>query len=57
MIPGCRAPAASIVAAMCSGPTQRAAAEFSFFLQSRPCSARSSTDLYKNRGDMTADHL
>jgi len=47
---------ASIVAAMLLGPTS-ARAEFSFFLAIPTMLGAFVYDLYKNRGDMTADHF
>jgi undecaprenyl-diphosphatase len=56
MIPGVSRSGASIVAAML-GADKRAAAEFSFFLAIPTMAGAFAYDLYKNRADMTADHL
>jgi undecaprenyl-diphosphatase len=57
MIPGVSRSGASIVAAMLLGADKRAAAEFSFFLAIPTMFGAFVYDLYKNRADMTADHL
>ena len=57
MIPGVSRSGASIVAAMQLGADKRAAAEFSFFLAIPTMVGAFAYDLYKNRGDMTADHI
>lgn len=55
MIPGVSRSGASIVAAMLLGADKRAAAEFSFFLAIPTMAGAFVYDLYKSRGDMTAD--
>jgi undecaprenyl-diphosphatase len=57
MIPGVSRSGASIVAAMLLGADKRAAAEFSFFLAIPTMVGAFAYDFYKNRGDMTIDHL
>ena len=57
MIPGVSRSGASIVAAMLLGAEKRAAAEFSFFLAIPTMVGAFAYDFYKNRGEMTADHL
>jgi len=57
MIPGVSRSGASIVAAMFLGADKRAAAEFSFFLAIPTMVGAFAYDFYKNRGEMTADHL
>jgi undecaprenyl-diphosphatase len=57
MIPGVSRSGASIVAAMLLGADKRAAAEFSFFLAIPTMVGAFVYDLYKNRADMTADHI
>jgi undecaprenyl-diphosphatase len=57
MIPGVSRSGASIVAAMLLGADKRAAAEFSFFLAIPTMVGAFAYDLYKNRGDLTADHV
>jgi undecaprenyl-diphosphatase len=57
MIPGVSRSGASIVAAMLLGADKRAAAEFSFFLAIPTMVGAFVYDLYKNRADMSADHL
>src|SRR6202047_343216 len=57
MIPGVSRSGASIVAAMLLGADKRAAAEFSFFLAIPTMIGAFAYDLYKNRADMTADHI
>jgi undecaprenyl-diphosphatase len=57
MIPGVSRSGASIVAAMLLGADKRAAAEFSFFLAIPTMVGAFVYDLYKNRAEMTTDHL
>jgi len=57
MIPGVSRSGASIVGAMLLGADKRAAAEFSFFLAIPTMVGAFAYDLYKNRGEMTTDHL
>src|SRR5258708_2843728 len=57
MIPGVSRSGASIVAAMLLGADKRAAAEFSFFLAIPTMIGAFAYDFYKNRGEMTIDHL
>jgi undecaprenyl-diphosphatase len=57
MIPGVSRSGASIVAAMLLGADKRSAAEFSFFLAIPTMVGAFAYDFYKNRGDMTTDHL
>src|ERR1700753_1900583 len=57
MIPGVSRSGASIVAAMVLGADTRAAAEFSFFLAIPTMIGAFVYDFYKNRGEMTTDHL
>src|SRR4051812_1373307 len=57
MIPGVSRSGASIVAAMLLGADKRAAAEFSFFLAIPTMLGAFVYDLYRNRADMSADHL
>jgi undecaprenyl-diphosphatase len=57
MIPGVSRSGASIVGAMLLGADKRAAAEFSFFLAIPTMVGAFAYDFYKNRGDMTTDHL
>jgi undecaprenyl-diphosphatase len=57
MIPGVSRSGASIVAAMLLGADKRAAAEFSFFLAIPTMVGAFAYDLYKNRAEMTSDHL
>ena len=57
MIPGVSRSGASIVAAMLFGADKRAAAEFSFFLAIPTMVGAFAYDFYKNRGEMTVDHL
>jgi undecaprenyl-diphosphatase len=57
MIPGVSRSGASIVAAMLFGADKHAAAEFSFFLAIPTMVGAFAYDFYKNRGDMTTDHL
>src|SRR5471032_3110135 len=57
MIHGVSRSGASIVAAMLLGADKRAAAEFSFFLAIPTMVGAFAYDFYKNRGEMTMDHL
>jgi undecaprenyl-diphosphatase len=57
MIPGVSRSGASIVAAMLLGADKRAAAEFSFFLAIPTMLGAFVYDLYRNRAEMSADHL
>src|ERR1700704_3048321 len=57
MIPGVSRSGASIVAGMLVGAGKRAAAEFSFFLAIPTMIGAFAYDFYKNRGEMTSDHL
>jgi undecaprenyl-diphosphatase len=57
MIPGVSRSGASIVAAMLFGADKRAAAEFSFFLAIPTMIGAFAYDFYKNRGEMSVDHL
>lgn len=57
MIPGVSRSGASIVAAMLLGADKRAAAEFSFFLAIPTMVGAFVYDFYKNRGEMTSDHI
>ena len=57
MIPGVSRSGASIVGAMLLGADKRAAAEFSFFLAIPTMVGAFAYDFYKNRGEMTVDHL
>jgi len=57
MIPGVSRSGASIVAAMLLGADKRAAAEFSFFLAIPTMVGAFAYDFYKNRADMTSDHI
>jgi undecaprenyl-diphosphatase len=57
MIPGVSRSGASIVAAMLLGADKRAAAEFSFFLAIPTMVGAFVYDFYKNRAEMTTDHL
>ncbi len=57
MIPGVSRSGASIVVAMLLGADKRAAAEFSFFLAIPTMIGAFAYDFYKNRADMTSDHL
>jgi undecaprenyl-diphosphatase len=57
MIPGVSRSGASIVAAMLLGADKHAAAEFSFFLAIPTMVGAFAYDFYKNRADMTTDHL
>ena len=57
MIPGVSRSGATIVAAMLLGADKRAAAEFSFFLAIPTMIGAFAYDFYKNRAEMTIDHL
>ncbi|MGO4713640.1 undecaprenyl-diphosphate phosphatase [Bradyrhizobium sp. 2TAF24] len=57
MIPGTSRSGASIVAAMLFGADKRSAAEFSFFLAIPTMVGAFAYDFYKNRADMSTDHL
>ncbi|MBI5261516.1 MAG: undecaprenyl-diphosphate phosphatase [Bradyrhizobium sp.] len=57
MIPGVSRSGATIVSAMLLGTDRRAAAEFSFFLAIPTMLGAFVYDFYKNRGEMTMDHL
>ena len=57
MIPGVSRSGASIVAAMLLGADKRAAAEFSFFLAIPTMVGAFAYDFYKNRAELTTDHL
>ena len=57
MIPGVSRSGASIVAAMLLGADKRAAAEFSFFLAIPTMVGAFAYDFYKNRGEMSSDHI
>ena len=57
MIPGVSRSGASIVAAMLLGGDKRSAAEFSFFLAIPTMIGAFASDFYKNRAEMTADHV
>ncbi len=57
MIPGVSRSGASIVAAMLLGADKRSAAEFSFFLAIPTMIGAFAYDFYKNRAEMTFDHL
>src|SRR4029079_15818605 len=57
MIPGVSRSGASIVAAMLWGADKRAAAEFSFFLAIPTMIGAFAYDFYKNRAEMTIDHV
>src|SRR6201991_2909183 len=57
MIPGVSRSGASIVAAMLLGADKRSAAEFSFFLAIPTMIGAFAYDFYKNRGEMTVDHI
>jgi undecaprenyl-diphosphatase len=57
MIPGVSRSGASIVAAMLLGADKRSAAEFSFFLAIPTMVGAFAYDFYKNRAEMTADHV
>jgi len=57
MIPGVSRSGATIVSAMLLGADKRAAAEFSFFLAIPTMVGAFAYDFYKNRAEMTTDHL
>ncbi len=57
MVPGVSRSGATIVSAMLLGADKRSAAEFSFFLAIPTMVAAFSYDLYKNRGEMSADNI
>lgn len=57
MIPGVSRSGATIVSAMLFGSDKRAAAEFSFFLAMPTMVGAFTYDLYKSRGELTADHI
>ncbi len=57
MIPGVSRSGATIVSAMLLGADKRAAAEFSFFLAIPTMVGAFAYDFYKNRADMTMDHI
>ena len=57
MIPGVSRSGASIVAAMLFGADKHAAAEFSFFLAIPTMVGAFAYDFYKNRADLTTDHM
>src|SRR3954462_441529 len=57
MIPGVSRSGASIVGAMLLGADKRAAAEFSFFHAIPTMVGAFAYDFYKNRGEMSVDHL
>ncbi len=57
MIPGVSRSGASIVAAMLLGADKRSSAEFSFFLAIPTMVGAFAYDFYKNRAEMTTDHL
>ena len=57
MIPGVSRSGASTVAAMLLGADKRSAAEFSFFLAIPTMIGAFAYDFYKNRGEMTIDHV
>ena len=57
MIPGVSRSGASIVAAMLLGGDKRSAAEFSFFLAIPTMIGAFAYDFYKNRAEMSADHV
>jgi undecaprenyl-diphosphatase len=57
MIPGVSRSGASIVAAMLLGADKRAAAEFSFFLAIPTMVGAFAYDFYRNRSEMTMDHI
>ena len=57
MIPGVSRSGASIVAAMLLGGDKRTAAEFSFFLAIPTMIGAFAYDFYKNRAEMTTDHI
>jgi undecaprenyl-diphosphatase len=57
MIPGVSRSGATIVSAMLLGADKRAAAEFSFFLAIPTMIGAFAYDFYKDRADMTTDHI
>src|SRR5246127_3905649 len=57
MIPGVSRSGATIVSAMLLGADKRAAAEFSFFLAIPTMIGAFAYDFYKNRAEMSSDHL
>jgi undecaprenyl-diphosphatase len=57
MIPGVSRSGATIVSAMLLGADKRSAAEFSFFLAIPTMVGAFAYDFYKNRSEMTTDHL
>jgi undecaprenyl-diphosphatase len=57
MVPGVSRSGATIVSAMLLGADKRAAADFSFFLAIPTMIGAFAYDFYKNRGEMTSDHL
>jgi len=57
MVPGVSRSGASIVAAMLLGTDKRSAAEFSFFLAIPTMVGAFAYDFYKNRAEMTMDHV
>jgi undecaprenyl-diphosphatase len=57
LIPGVSRSGATIVSAMLLGADKRAAAEFSFFLAIPTMIGAFVYDFYKNRAEMTTDHL
>jgi undecaprenyl-diphosphatase len=57
MVPGVSRSGATIVSAMLLGADKRAAAEFSFFLAIPTMVGAFVYDFYKNRAEMTTDHL
>jgi undecaprenyl-diphosphatase len=57
LVPGVSRSGATIVGAMLMGVEKRAAAEFSFFLAIPTMVGAFAYDFYKNRGEMTTDHL
>jgi len=57
MIPGVSRSGATIVSAMLLGADKRAAAEFSFFLAIPTMIGAFAYDFYKNRSEMTMDHM
>jgi undecaprenyl-diphosphatase len=57
MVPGVSRSGATIVSAMLLGADKRSAAEFSFFLAIPTMIGAFAYDFYKNRGEMTIDHI
>jgi undecaprenyl-diphosphatase len=57
MVPGVSRSGATIVGAMLLGADKRAAAEFSFFLAIPTMVGAFAYDFYKNRAEMSTDHL